>query len=69
MQQVRIDLSNEELLAIIRSPGYGEEVIFAEGYELPAAYPPPEAGTVQFPLPWSALQQRSASGTLSGPWG
>jgi len=39
MEELHLDFSDEELREIISSPGYGAEVIFAEGYELADAYP------------------------------
>ena len=39
MEELHIDFSDEELREIISTPGYGAEVIFAEGYELADAYP------------------------------
>jgi len=38
--KIEISFTDDELLRIINSVGPDAEVIFAEGYELPAAYPP-----------------------------
>lgn len=38
--KIDINFTDEELLRIINSVGPDAEVIFAEGYEIPSAYPP-----------------------------
>jgi hypothetical protein len=40
MRRIDITFTNEELLQIISNPGYGADVIFANGYDLAEAYPP-----------------------------